>query len=788
MKMKFTKAYRDLVINPKRTFLAIFALVLGIWGAGTVLVSYSILTKDLNTNFQNTSPAQLILKSNEFDKLDLDQFIDKPEIETAEFRDFSLQRIEIKPDEWVPLFLYGVENFDSINLAKIFQEKGSLTPEKGSISIERDGKNMSNIDIGSIPRIRVGGKMMDVPVSGICFDPAQAPATQDHFIYAYTDKATFSTITGVQADKRLIIRFNNAQSKEDVEQASAKIMADFAQNNIHITNVDVPLFNEHPHQWQLNTILFLVGVIGLLAFIMGAVLVSQLMRSIMANQVRQIGIFKAIGASRLQSFQIYITMLLIMGLCAGMIAVPLSVLAGEAYSNFVAGILNFNILTSVPISTYVYLFLVSLFLPIVVSFSILLKGTRIPVREALNDYGINNNSGNNQLKFLRKFKLSNTFILAIKNSLRNSRRLSVTIVTMALGVAIFSTGFNVRQSLKNLLSDLETELKYDVQVVLNNQIPQDEAIFPFKSIENVKEIAVWNGGSGAIQSKVLSTDKEVGIVALPFNTELIKPKIIEGHWLGATTDLEIVLNQKAWEAYDHAAIGSNVNLTIGDTVIPTKLVGVVEQFDMAKLYMDAKKYNTIFNPEHFVNTLTFVAKDNDFEKVLDLKRNIETSIASSDLSVLFVMSDAERVKVIYDHLNIILSTIVILSFLVLIVSAIGMASATGINIGERTREIGVMRAIGATPRMIYSIFVSEGMIISFVSILLGIIISYPLSQVAAVFFGNLMLGEEAVLQYAFNPLGFAVTLGVTISFGWLASRIPARNAVKTSTREALDYE
>jgi len=788
MKMKFTKAYRDLVINPKRTFMAIFALVLGIWGAGTVLVSYSILTKDLNTNFQNTSPAQLILKSGDFDKLNLDQFINKPEIETAEFRDFSLQRIEINPDEWVPLFLYGVEDFNSISLAKIFNEEGSLTPKKGSISIERDGKNMSNIDIGSNPRIRVGGKMMDVPVSGICFDPAQAPATQDHFIYAYTDKSTFSHITGVQTNKRLIIRFNNVQSKEDVEQVSAKIMSDLAQKNIHITSVDVPLFNEHPHQWQLNTILFLVGVIGLLAFIMGAVLVSQLMRSIMANQVRQIGIFKAIGASRIQSFQIYITMLLIMGLCAGVIAVPLAVLAGEAYANFVAGILNFNILTSVPISTYVSLFLVSLFLPIVVSFSILLKGTRIPVREALSDYGINNNSGNIQLKFLRKFNLSNTLILAIKNSLRNSRRLSVTIATMALGVAIFSTGFNVRQSLKNLLSDLETELKYDVQVVLNNQIPQAEAILPFKSIENVKEIATWNGGSGAIQSKVLSTAKEVGIVALPFDTELIKPKIIEGNWLEDTTDLEIVLNQKAWETYDHAAIGTKVNLTIGDTVISTKLVGVVEQFDKAKLYMDAEKYDVIFNPEHLVNTLTFVAKDNDFEKVLDLKRNIETSIASSDLSVLFVMSDAERVKVIYDHLNIILSTIVILSFLVLIVSAIGMASATGINIGERTREIGVMRAIGATPKMIYSIFVSEGMIISFVSILLGIIISYPLSKVASVFFGNLMLGEEAVLQYAFSPLGFAVTLGVTISFGWLASRIPARNAVKTSTREALDYE
>ena len=80
------------------------------------------------------------------------------------------------------------------------------------------------------------------------------------------------------------------------------------------------------------------------------------------------------------------------------------------------------------------------------------------------------------------------------------------------------------------------------------------------------------------------------------------------------------------------------------------------------------------------------------------------------------------------------------------------------------------------------------MLISSASILLGIIISYPLSKVAAVFFGNLMLEEEAVLQYAFSPLGFCVTLVVTITSGWLASRIPARNAVRTTTREALIYE
>jgi len=229
-------------------------------------------------------------------------------------------------------------------------------------------------------------------------------------------------------------------------------------------------------------------------------------------------------------------------------------------------------------------------------------------------------------------------------------------------------------------------------------------------------------------------------------------------------------------------------LTIKDEDVKARLVGISEQFEKAKIYMDIDKYDALFNPTHLVNCIMFVAKENDYKKVIELKRNIENAIAPSNFQVLYVMSQAERVKIIYDHLNIILLTIVFLSFLVLVVSAVGMASATGINIMERTREIGVMRAIGATPKMIYSLFVMEGMITSVLSVFLGLLFSWPLSKLAAIFFGNLMLGKEAELQYAFSPVGFGITVVVTILFGWLSSKIPAKSAIKVPTHKALSYE
>ncbi len=789
MNIKFKKTFSDLLVNPKRTFLVVFALILGIWGVGTVFVSNYILTKDLNTNYQRTRPAQVIFHSTKFEDLNLQQFIDRPEVETAELRDFSLHRIEIYPNVWIPLWLFGVEDFDQMNVAQVFPETGSKIPEAGTLLIERDGKLVSGIDTGKEPRIRVGGKILTIKVSGICFDPAQAPATQDAFIYAYTDKKTYSQITGLPNNQRLIARLNNVHNEAEVKKISDLLASDLNAKGITISSVEIPRFNEHPHQWQLNTLLFLIGTIGLLAFIMGAVLVSQLMKSVMASQVRQIGILKAIGGTQCQVFQIYVSMLVLMGLSAGIVAVPLSVATGKAFSYFVAGKLNFNILTTtLPHSVYIGLMAASVLLPILLSVSILLKGIRISVKEALSDYGISQDGAQREFSFLKKLSLSNSLILAIRNSLRNSKRLTVTILAMALGVAIFSTGFNVRQSLWNLLSGLKNEMRYDVQVALNNPISKDEAIQWFKSLDNVKEVETWLGGRGEIQSKVISTDNGAGIIALPRDTKLLQLRINKGRWISKSSDFEVVLNQQAMAVYKNPAIGSTLLVTVGNKNVNAKLVGVTEQFERAKIYVDLEQYNAIFNPDQLVNTLIFVAKQNDYAKVIELKKEIEKSISNSDLHVLYVMSQAERVKIIYDHLNIILTTIVLLSFLVLVVSAIGMASATGINIMERTREIGVMRAIGATPKKIYSLFVMEGMITSWLSILFGLLLSWPLSKVAAVFFGNLMLGKEAILQSAFSLSGFLITFAVTILFGWMANRIPAKSAIDVPTHKALSYE
>ena len=141
MTMTLKKAFSDLRSSPGRTLVVILALAIGLWGVGGILVSYTILTRDLNENFIATRPAHAVLTSKDFGRLDLTALRGRPGIESAEFRALSMQRIEVYPNDWIPQWLFGVEDFNKPEMALLYRETGETVPPPGTMLIERDGRS-----------------------------------------------------------------------------------------------------------------------------------------------------------------------------------------------------------------------------------------------------------------------------------------------------------------------------------------------------------------------------------------------------------------------------------------------------------------------------------------------------------------------------------------------------------------------------------------------------------------------------------------------------------------------
>jgi putative ABC transport system permease protein len=147
---------------------------------------------------------------------------------------------------------------------------------------------------------------------------------------------------------------------------------------------------------------------------------------------------------------------------------------------------------------------------------------------------------------------------------------------------------------------------------------------------------------------------------------------------------------------------------------------------------------------------------------------------------------ADYRKVIEDHLLVLSTFLILMSILVLIVGGLGLASTMSINILERTREIGVLRAIGASSGSILKIIVAEGAIIGALSWALAIIIAWPVSAFVSTTFG--MTFFEAPLKLAVSIPGIIFWLANSTGFAALASLYPAWSATQLTVRQTLAYE
>jgi putative ABC transport system permease protein len=109
-----------------------------------------------------------------------------------------------------------------------------------------------------------------------------------------------------------------------------------------------------------------------------------------------------------------------------------------------------------------------------------------------------------------------------------------------------------------------------------------------------------------------------------------------------------------------------------------------------------------------------------------------------------------------------------------------------INVLERTREIGVMRAVGASDGSVMKIFIVEGLFIGLLSWLVGAILAWPIGKLLSDAVGVAFL--QAPLNYTFSIPGMLLWLAIVLVLAALASVLPAWNASRLTVREVLAYE
>jgi putative ABC transport system permease protein len=501
---------------------------------------------------------------------------------------------------------------------------------------------------------------------------------------------------------------------------------------------------------------------------------------------------KAVGARQGQLTALYFIMVLLYGVLALLVGLPLGALGAWGFSNLMASFFNFDLLGfSYPTSVLAVQMAVGLLIPVGAALYPIIIGTRVTVREAINEYGLGKGQFGTGLidRLLQRIRgLSRPLMISLRNTFRRKTRLALTLTTLTLAGTTFITIFSVRDSMLTTLEDTLSIWNYDMQITFeqDNRIVEIDRIAG--DIPGVEAVESWASGT---VTRVRADGREseaISVTAPPVDTQMLNVDILAGRWLRVGDTNALVVNTDFLNDEPDLQVGDQVVLKLNARETEWTIVGVVQgAMTGATVYAN---YDYFTQLTHKVGkarsaqvTTSFSAEELQDPQVLQA---LEDSFEDVGLKVSEIRTAEEIRARVSTAFNFLISFLLSMAIVLAVVGGLGLSGTMSINVLERVREIGVMRAVGASDWAVLKMVIVEGMIIGLLSWLAGSIIALPLSKVVSDQLGLALL--DKALSFSFSFEGLVIWLVVACGLAAFASFIPARNASRLTVREVLAYE
>jgi len=270
-------------------------------------------------------------------------------------------------------------------------------------------------------------------------------------------------------------------------------------------------------------------------------------------------------------------------------------------------------------------------------------------------------------------------------------------------------------------------------------------------------------------------------------SKLIETPLLSGRWLKVDDMNAVVLNQNAKAFLPDTEVGDEVSLLIEGKLISFQLVGVIKQIlSPATAYVTPQAYSEATGLSVLsTNAVRVVMSEHDKESAAAITKEIEHTLAAENMGVKATISEALLGDAISGHVYIFIFALILISTVMAVVGALGLMSSMGTSVVERTREFGVMRAIGARSKTILRNIISEGVFIGLMSWVIALPISIPLTYGIGYLVGTMSF--RFPLPLVMSPAGLGIWLAVIVIGSIAASAYPAKQAAQLTVRETLAY-
>lgn len=798
------KIWSDLWNNKGRTLQVVLIIAMGAFAIGATIGASDIMRVVMSKDWRASSPAMIWMWVNpEIDDEELTALKSIKGVEEVEGLLTTNIEWRLNPtDPWQAAGLTARDDYEGQKFNKLSLISGDWPGDK-TFAMEKGNDTSFNIPQGGQIYIRVNDKERLVKVGGILSNRVVFPASMGGSAQFYTSRDTFGDLTGERdfnqfmasaavydpvALTEMANQLQRQLEKQDIDSGGAAVGS---EQNARIADP-----NKHFLQDFMDGLFLVLGIMGGLILVLGLFLVYNTINGVIAQQINQIGIMKAIGASTAQILRVYLSTVFVYGFLALIVAVPLGALGAYGINAFMLNFFNINpgSFTVSPQAILVQV-AIALLAPLLASLIPILNGARITVREAISTYGLGGAVGLLDRLVARAQRVSRLVLLTISNTFRNKWRVFLTQITLVGSGIIFMMVMSVRDSTTYTFTDLLFQI---LNFNVNLQFEDPERIEMVEKMTlaqpGVKAVEMWGFTSAKTRlagRPESEDDKNTTVFGVPLPTTLYGPQMRVGRWLQPDDTKAVVLNQKLaedigvsvgdWITLDHGLKGESTWQVVGllfDPIINNS--AHIPREPMLREIGEVGRADTLW-----VQTVRTDA-EGEAEVAQELRQYFDAhKLEVNAQSIFFDDTASQIIEGILFRFGIIISLLAAMAVIIAIVGSIGLSGVLSLSVLERRREIGVMRAIGASSGKISALFIGEGLILGLLSWLIALPLSIPAGYLMTQAMGAALQTE---IVYRYTPRGAFYWLGIVLVLSIIASWFPARGATRISVRESLAYQ
>ena len=798
------KVWADSGLNKSRSLLAVVSIAAGVFCVGTLFGMIDLQLNKMDAAHQQSQPSHInLILRQEADASLLASIIKLPGVKAVDtMTPMSVHFRRPGTSDWTIATLI----FRPTYTEQVFDQTTLTTgdwPHADQLALENLSAAVSSLIIGDSIEVETVQGSRIFTINGIVRHPFVKPPKfggQIHF-FADTANADLLGISG-KGFRQLMVQIEPPYSVDKARNVATELRSFLAAQGL---SVNVTLLQDPDKHWGRP---FMAGVNGVLqimalvSLVLASVLILNTMTAHITQQTEQIGVMKALGAKSRTIAVMYLSETLLLTLVAIFLAVPLAL--AVAYFSSCRLLALFNIDCgefSYSNQALLWMLVGGFSAPLLAVLVPVWRGATLNVRIAMASYGLGGEFGANRFDiWLERFGaryLPTLYAAALGNLFRRKVRFVLTQSVMMSAGVTFLVLMSLIASLNLTLDNEMARSRFAVRLAFAVDQKADDVVKIANAVDGTESAEAWQRLPLELfkNGETLRQKGSLGLqlLTLPSDSRLYQPLIESGRWLMPKDAGQRVLVISAdMAALNAIKVGDFLEAKIGADTEHWQVIGIYRwlagsNYAIEPVYAPLQVFEGIAKHIDRASFLLLDAPNKSLSEeegyLAALKQRFQAS--GIKLDAYNTLAKLEQRQFARNQFKPVLATLLGLAGMIASVGGIGLSGILAIGVQQRTREIGVLRAIGAPGKAVFRLFLFEGLLHGFIAWLLSLPLAYYAAEPVAQQLGLTMLGMK--LDFKFDALAAIEWLLIVMFLAFLAAYWPARKASNLTIRQSLGH-